>query len=418
MQKDKIWTGTFTLTLIINLLFYLVFYLLTVIMATVASTQFHASASIAGILSGIFVVGGFAGRLFAGYSVMRIGVKRLLFFGAIFYLITTLLYFAAPSLPILMVVRFFHGIGFGVAATTASTLAGLIVPIARRGVGIGYFALSITIASAFGPFLSITVYHAMNYNALRIIATAFILIALIGVFFLKVPEKYAKPSTEGKLPFKLSSFFEKTAMPISFIGFLIGVGYAGILSFLASYSASIGLVTAGSLFYLVYALFILGSRPFSGRLFDEKGDNFVLIPTFLFFSLGLAMTGLAANSFVLLAAAAFVGLGYGSFLPFGQAIAIRHASPERIGIATSSIYGLFDLGVGVGPFLLGAVQPTLGYRNLYFLSAVFLLFVALLYYFIHGRKAPKPSVEFEELNEKIEDELEEDLIEEEASEGL
>jgi MFS family permease len=409
MQKGKIWTSTFTLTLFISLLFYLVFYLLTVIMGTVAMSQFQASASIAGILSGIFVVGGFVGRLFAGYTVMRLGVKHLLYFGAAFYLAATLLYFVTPNLPLLMIVRFFHGIGFGIAATASSTLAGLIVPAARRGEGIGYFALSITIASAFGPFLSIAVYHAFNYTALLILATAFVLVALIAIFFLKIPEKYAKPDTSARLPFKLSSFFEKTAMPISIIAFLVGIGYAGILSFMASYSEAIGLVTAGSLFYIVYAVFILGSRPFSGRLFDAKGDNFVLYPTFLFFAIGLALTGLAANSFILLLAAAFVGLGYGSFLPFGQTIAIRHASPERIGIATSTIYGIFDMGVGVGPFILGGIEPMTGYRNLYYISAVFLLLVAVLYYFLHGRKAPKPSVEYEELNEKLEDELDGEL---------
>src|SRR5215475_831841 len=44
MQKEKIWTPTFTINMTLNFLFYLVFYLLTVIIGTVAMTQDHALA--------------------------------------------------------------------------------------------------------------------------------------------------------------------------------------------------------------------------------------------------------------------------------------------------------------------------------------------------------------------------------------
>lgn len=381
--------------MITSLLFYFVFYALTVVVGSYAMTQYHAAASIAGLLSGIFVVGGFIGRLYAGNNVIRFGIKRMLYAGAIFYLLTTLLYFVMPNLTLLIILRFFHGIGFGIGATAASTLAGMIVPKSRRGEGIGYFALSITIASAFGPFISMSVYNSVGYQLLIVIASVAAVLALVLSIFIKVPEALAKARKMEKKPFSIWNFFEKSALPISLIGFLVGIGYASILSFLDSFSASIGLLTAGSLFYVIYAIFIVGSRPLSGRLFDAKGDNFVMYPTFIFFAFGLALTGLSNSTLLLLTAAAFVGLGYGSFLPFGQAIAIRNAEPERIGIATSTIYGIFDMGVGVGPFLLGTIIPMTGYRKLYYLSAVFLLVVAVIYYFVHGRKALKPIDEYE-----------------------
>lgn len=386
MKKERIWTSTFVLTLLLNFIFYLVFYLLTVIIGTVAMSQNHAPASIAGFLSGIFIVGGFIGRLWAGTNINRISVKRVLYGGTIFYIVMTLLYFPVHAIDFLLLVRFLHGIGFGISATAASTLAGHIVPISKRGEGIGYFALSITLASAFGPFLSIFLYHMFNYTILLIVSVIALLLALVDIFFLKLPIELTQPKKRVRQPFSLSNYFEKTALPISFIGFLVGIAYASILSFLAGFSAQNHLVTAGSLFYVMYALAILISRPITGRLFDLKGDNFVMYPTYIFFILSLLLTGFSTTSWMLLVAGAFMGLGYGSFSPFGQSIAIRYVDTERLGIATSTFFGLFDMGVGFGPFLLGFVLPVVGYQKIYYLAALLTLLTIVLYWWLHGRK--------------------------------
>lgn len=388
MNNEKIWTKNFTINMVLNFMFYLVFYLLTVIIGTVAMTNYHASSSIAGILSGIFIVGGFIGRLWTGNNITRIGIKKLMIVSTLFYLVMTLVYFVTPNLEILLIVRFLHGLAFGISATTSGTLAGLIAPRSKRGEAIGYYALSVTLASAAGPFLSIFLYHAFNFNVLLIIATVSIALSLIGVFGLNVPEDLLEIKKE-KTKFSWSNYFEKTALPISLVGFLVGMAYSSILTYLAGFSAQQGLVTAGSLFYVVYAIFILGSRPITGRLFDIKGDNFMMYPTFILFAISLWLTGAAHSSAMLLIAGALVGLSYGSFSPFSQTIAIRHASPERIGIATSTFFGLFDMGVGMGPFVLGFVIPYTGYRNLYYLAALFVLVVIGIYYFVHGRHGAK-----------------------------
>ncbi|GBG97457.1 MFS transporter [Lactococcus termiticola] len=390
MQKEKIWTSTFTLTMGISFIFYLVFYLLTVIIGTVAMTQDHAPASLAGILSGIFIVGSFIGRLWGGTKISDFGAKKMLYVGIIFYLIMNIFYLFVSNIWLLLVIRFLHGIGFGIAGTATGTLAGLVVPASRRGEGIGYFTLSLTLASAVGPFLSIFLYHTFNYQVLLILSVALLAISLLASFFLKIPQHVvdAMAQTEKKA-FSLGSLFEVSALPMGFIGLLIGVAYASLLTFLANFTAGVGLVTAGSLFYVVYALFILVSRPLTGRLFDSKGDNFVMYPTFILFAIGLVLTGFSHTSLMLFGAAALVGLGYGSFTPFGQAISIRNVSADRIGVATSTFFGLYDMGVGLGPFFLGLIVPMSGYRNLYFGCAIFTLIVMGIYWLIHGRKQNK-----------------------------
>lgn len=391
-MKEKLWTTTFVVNMLLNFIFYLVFYLPTVVIGTMAMERYHASASIAGILSGIFIVGGFIARLWAGNNMKRLGAKKLLYIGTLIYFLLTFAYFFVHSVVLLLILRLIHGLGFGIAATASGTLAGAIVPSSRRGEGIGYYALSVTLSSAVGPFLSMFLYRTSGFYSLIWLSALLLFIALVGIFFIHV-EKTADSSNsvDNKVhkKFAWSNYFEKEALPISLIAFLIGISYSSILSFMDAYARNIHLSEAASFFFLVYAITVLLSRPITGRVFDGFGDNFVMYPTYLFFALGLLLIGFAHSGWMLLLAAIFIGLGYGSFSPFGQAIAIRNSEAHRLGITTSTFFGFMDMGVGFGPFILGMFMPLLGYRNLYFASAILALLIAVIYHFVHGRHAKR-----------------------------
>ena len=391
-MKEKLWTTTFVVNMLLNFIFYLVFYLPTVVIGTMAMERYHASASIAGILSGIFIVGGFIARLWAGNNMKRLGAKKLLYIGTLIYFLLTFAYFFVHSVVLLLILRLVHGLGFGIAATASGTLAGAIVPSSRRGEGIGYYALSVTLSSAVGPFLSMFLYRTSGFYSLIWLSALLLFIALVGIFFIHVEKTTdSSNSVDNKVhkKFAWSNYFEKEALPISLIAFLIGISYSSILSFMDAYARNINLSEAASFFFLVYAITVLLSRPITGRVFDGFGDNFVMYPTYLFFALGLLLIGFAHSGWMLLLAAIFIGLSYGSFSPFGQAIAIRNSEAHRLGITTSTFFGFMDMGVGFGPFILGMSMPLLGYRNLYFASAILALLIAVIYHFVHGRHAKR-----------------------------
>lgn len=391
-MKEKLWTTTFVVNMLLNFIFYLVFYLPTVVIGTMAMERYHASASIAGILSGIFIVGGFIARLWAGNNMKRLGAKKLLYIGTLIYFLLTFAYFFVHSVVLLLILRLVQGLGFGIAATASGTLAGAIVPSSRRGEGIGYYALSVTLSSAVGPFLSMFLYRTSGFYSLIWLSALLLFIALVGIFFIHVEKTTdSSNSVDNKVhkKFAWSNYFEKEALPISLIAFLIGISYSSILSFMDAYARNIHLSEAASFFFLVYAITVLLSRPITGRVFDGFGDNFVMYPTYLFFALGLLLIGFAHSGWMLLLAAIFIGLGYGSFSPFGQAIAIRNSEAHRLGITTSTFFGFMDMGVGFGPFILGMFMPLLGYRNLYFASAILALLIAVIYHFVHGRHAKR-----------------------------
>jgi len=153
------------------------------------------------------------------------------------------------------------------------------------------------------------------------------------------------------------------------------------------YAIEIDLANAASFFFMVYALFLFLSRPFTGKLLDLKGDNIVIYPALIFFTLSLFLLYIVSSGFVLLLSGAFLALGFGTMMSSAQAIAIKESPRHRVGLATSTFFICLDTGVGVGPFLTGMIVPYVGLRGMYLILAIIVLFSIVMYYFLHGRKA-------------------------------
>lgn len=388
MDRPKLWTKNFLIVSTANFFLYFTFYLLMVTITIFATEKFHASPSEAGLASGIFVIGLLVSRIFCGRYIDQIGWKKTLYIGFIFFLITTCLYVLVNSMGLLLIIRFLNGAAMGIASTATGTIVAKIIPNERRGEGTGYYALSLTVAASIGPFLGMFITQHATFYMNFIVCIIFLAFSFIAVFFIKIPKlEFTKEELKKKKGLSLHNFFEVKAIPISIIACIIALGYSSILTFITTYAKEINLVYVSSFFFIVYAVFVLISRPFTGRWFDEKGENFVMYPAILLFAMALFFLSQAHNGFSLLFAGALLGLGYGTASSSVQAIAVKVSPKHRIGLATSTNFIFQDLGVGIGPFLLGYFVPLIGYRGLYMMMTVVLLVCLFLYYLLHGRKA-------------------------------
>jgi len=297
------------------------------------------------------------------------------------------LYFRVENLNLLLMVRFIHGAAFGVAATALATAVMDIIPRERLGEGTSYFSMSATLGMAIGPFLGIFISQHAGFTMTFIVCTIFSIMSIIMSLFSHIPEVMLnKEELEAMKGFKFINFFEVKAVPVSIIMAIMGFSFSGILAFLTSYTREIDLMDAASFFFIVYAAFVLISRPFTGRLLDQKGANLVIYPSLIIFALGLVLISQAHHSFTLLLAGALIGLGYGTIVSCTQAIAVKESPKHRIGLATSTFFICLDGGIGVGPFLLGYIIPILGFRGMYTALAVVVFACIFLYHLLHGKK--------------------------------
>ena len=387
-MNERLWTRDFVTVSVINFLVFLVHLLLMVIIASYAVDKFHASTSMAGLVASVFIIGALIGRFATGRFIEDIGNKKVLMIGSVFFITTAVLYFTAVTLPLLIVVRLLHGMAHGIASTATGTIVAKIIPDGRRGEGIGYYGMSIIMASALGPFMGILLIQYVDFKVIFLVASILALLVFLISFI--VPEPiYKLPDhheTKAVKRFHISRFFEAKAIPISIISLIIGFSGSIVIAFISLYSKEIHLEKAASIYFVVSAIATLVSRPFAGRLFDLRGENYVVYPCIFIYALGMLLFSQASHGVALLLAGAIIGLGYGNFMSSAQTIAIKAVGPHRFGLATATYYVFLDLGISIGPYLLGSLIPFTGFRGLYLLMAALAFTTLPLYYFLHGSK--------------------------------
>lgn len=253
----------------------------------------------------------------------------------------------------------------------------------------GYFiSLSATLSAAAGPFLGMFLSQSGNFNIVFLVCTVFAALGLASALFLSVPEtRLSKEQYQEIKDFKISRFFETRAIPISIICALIYVSYSSVLTFLSPYSKEINLTGIASFFFVILAITILISRPFTGRLFDVKGENMVMYPAILIFGVGALVLSQTHHGFTLVVASILIGLGLGTLQSSCQTIAVKVVPSQRTGLATSTFLMFIDVAVGTGPIIFGFMVPLTGYRGAYVGAAIMALVCLFLYYLLHGRRA-------------------------------
>ncbi|MBM4763012.1 MFS transporter [Bacillus sp. B15-48] len=362
----------------------MVFFLLMVTIAVYSVETFHASTGEAGIASGIFIIGVLIGRLYIGRKYSDYNTKLILVISGIAVVASIFLYFIEWNLSFLFLTRLIHGITFGVVANTLATIIAVVLPPSRKGEGIGYFTMSMTLATAIGPFIGVLMSKNGNHFAIFFLCLILGMISLVFIVLSNVPSLRVK-KMPGNQKLNYTQFVEPKAIPISIVVMGISFCYGSVLSFINLYASVVNLVEAASFFFLVYALAILFSRPITGKIVDAKGANYVMYPCIVLLAVGMFVLSIANTSFLLLLAAGLIGIGYGNIQSTALAVAVKTAPPKQIGLATSTYYIGMDAAIGFSPAILGLIIPFLGFQNMYLTLTFFVIFMAFFYYFVYGR---------------------------------
>jgi len=390
ITAQRLWTRDFTIITLENFLVAVNFWLMMTVVSKFAADSFGSSTALAGFATSIFIVGAVAGRLACGKWVHRVGQIRTLYAGVLVTLALTLAYFAAANIALLLLIRFVHGVAFGISHIAAGTIVAGVVPRERYGEGIGYFTLGQIAATAFGPFIGLLLIQQAGFDyvivACAVAAAAGVaILPFLSVGNLRLTAEQAA-ETRG---FRVSSYIEPRALPIALVALLIYLCYASVISFLALYSEQNRLLGTATFFFLVFAAVMFVTRPFVGRGFDRKGENWVMYPAIPIFAAGFGILSQARSAYLLLLAATVMGLGFGAIQTSGQAIAIKVAPAHRSGLATSTFYTFADVGAGIGPLLCGLLVPITGYSGMYIAVAAVAAGCLVLYYSLYGRHANK-----------------------------
>lgn len=377
--------ATFIQLFIIQILSMMTFYSLFVIIGPYSVHTYHVSTTMAGLITGMTIIGTMVARFASGIMTAKFSAKTLTIMSMVILVPILLAYQYQGGIAFLLLIRFIQGLAVGLTGTVTNTAVINVIPTARRAEGIAYFSLATILGTAFGPFFALLIEQHASYTVLFWIEFVVGVIALIAAILID-PKKVVINATPTKQKFSLQTLIEPKVLGISLTLGFVTFGYAAIQSELDFYASDLNLTTFASYFFLVYAFAVLISRPVVGRLMDNKNENYVIYPALVILTIGLLFLAKMSNGWMMMIAAILIGFGFGNFQSAVQSTTTQMVPADRLTQTTATYFICYEFSLGFGSSIIGFVQPMLGYQNLFIIMAVIAVIGIVLYYFIHGRK--------------------------------
>ena len=390
-ENRSIWNRGFTCAFFANLLLCLSQHTANTLIATYAGFL-GAGAVLVGTISGLYFGVAFAARPISGPVITLMDKKKLMIATYIAGIVTNVAYALAGSVPFFILARILHGLEFAFVGSLNLTIASDSLPREKLGSGIGIFGIGGALSQAVGPGMGIAIRdfaaarwgEGGGYTAVFLASALFMLIALVPVFLIPhVKQTAEQRSALGKW---YRNIVARETLTSALLMCLISVSGILYTTYMVPYAEELGIGSIAA-FFTVYALVLLGARPFFSYLSDRVGMNAVIVPSLCVFALSFLAVGLGRSLGMMLLGAVLGALGYGAVNPILQALCIRTVPPERRGVASNTQYFGMDLGFFLGPLLGGLLYSAFGrYSAMYLVGGIAPLVLALaLFLLIWGK---------------------------------
>src|SRR5690606_330618 len=182
----------------------------------------NEDASKAGYIIGFYALSALLIRPFAGYAMDAYGRTNIYIGAMVVYILLMASYNLAASFTLLIIIRLLHGFTWGVITTGGSTITADLVPLKKRGQGIGFFGLSITLSMAIGPIIGLWIMGENAYDRLFYSSAVLGILALILISQINITH-----FTGRKTKLSWNSIFEKKVIHIAMVMLFAAVPFAG-----------------------------------------------------------------------------------------------------------------------------------------------------------------------------------------------
>ena len=370
--------------MIVSIINFTGFGMVTPIIPGWAYSQLGASLTIAGVIAALFSAVALVARPITSVMGDRLNKKYLLAVALTLNGITTLLYAFVPSLLWVIPVRALHGFFFSVSGTIAFALGADYVPKKRMGEGVGYMGMGQIIGMAIGPNIGIFVIERYSYQLCFLVSGAAIVLAGFSVCALRY-SKNARISYEisNKVSIKLRDLVAVELLPNVLFVSLFMLCNGLIVSFLTMIGELRSIAGIGT-FFVVNSVAVLIARPIIGRITDNKGVKYAVVPGYILTAIAMVLIGSGYSIVFIIAAAILFALGAGSSMPAIQADCLMRLDKTRSTVATGTYMIGLDIGMIVGPMLGGLMADFYGFQAT-FNSAGILMLVGFFAYLIYTK---------------------------------
>jgi MFS family permease len=372
---DKIWNKNFILLTLSNFFMYITYYAIISMLPIYLVSELHAGKSQVGLVLATYTIACVLIRPFSGFALDKFGRRNVFLLSLILYSLFFSGYLIAISITALIFLRFLQGLTWGVTTISGSTIAVDIVPVMKRGEGIGYFTISTTMGMSIGPIVGSFVCNHWGYTTMFISGLIISILSLACAYAIHLPKKL---ESGQNIRFNWNNLFDRKSILPSINVFIIMITYGGLLSFIALYGREIGIHNSAS-FFLVFAIGIIASRFFAGKSFDKNGPNKILTICLIMMIIGFPMLALAKNVVGFYLSALIIGFGIGVIFPTFQTMVSNLSSPEHRGAANSTLYSALDISMGLGMIIAGFIAQNSSISLVFIINAIICI-VGLIFF--------------------------------------
>lgn len=316
-----------------------------------------------GVVVGAFAFTAVVGRPVGGRLADRRGRRAIVVAGLLLSALGGAMYFLPLDVPGLLLARLVLGVGDGWVFTAAATWIVDLAPESRRGQAIGIFGLSIWGGLAAGPIIGEAIYAAGGYDAVWALAA---IAPLVGALVARRIDDPHVPLARGDSP-RAPLLPREVRMPGLALA-LANVGYGTVAGFLVLHLSAQGL-GRGAAAFTAFAAAVVFARLVLGRLPDRLGPQVTATGAFAAETVGLVLIAAAGAWWVAALGSVVMGLGFSLLFPSLALIVMDRTAEETRGTAMGAFTAFFDVGVGLGAPLAGAVAALADYPTAFYVAA-------------------------------------------------
>ena len=355
--------------------------------------ELGASEQQIGFVMGCFAIGLLLFRSVLGRLADEHSRKIVLIIGMSVVASAPLGYLVVKSIPLLMVIRAFHGISIAAFTTGYAALIADIAPPHKRGEVIGYMSLVNPLGLAVGPALGGFLQAYAGYIPLFLLSSGLGMLGLIFTSQVVNPKIIAdsRSNTKENVFWKLL-FSPRVRVP-ALVLLMVGLAFGTLSTFVPLFMRSVGVDLNAGLFYTAAAIASFSVRLVAGKASDRYGRGLFITISLVLYTASMLLLWIANSPSSFLTAAVIEGAGAGTLIPMIAAMMADRAMPTERG----KIFGVcmigFDVGIAIAGPVLGSVAQQVGYRHIFGFASV-LTFLAIIIFLTQCSKDLPHSLRF------------------------
>ena len=225
--------------------------------------------------------------------------------------------------------------------------------------------------------------NRFNFFVLFSVCTGLSLCAL-GITT-KLSKTRTPPSTD--VPSKGYPLLSRGALPAAFTACLLSVMWGAISAFFPLYAVSHGISNPG-IFFTFFALMLIFGRVLGGKILDIYDREKVAFSCLVMVVLSMTLLPFSKTLPMFLLVAVILGIGWAFLYPSLFIYSVEHSGSFR-GPAMATFSGLADLGVGIGPMIMGILLEWTSYPVMFSCLTGISVITLIYFYFAIGRRRRK-----------------------------